>query len=64
MPVETRPQIAKKEEQLKLIITMLAQMDAKNREMDEKMTTRMEAMNAKMDARIKVMDKKLDAKME
>ena len=54
MPVETRAEAAKMEEQLKQIMAMLAQMDARMETMYEKMTTRMEAMNEKMDARLEI----------
>ena len=42
MPVETRTQAAKMEEQVKQMMAMVAQMDARNKEMKEEMDVRME----------------------
>ena len=46
------------EEQVKQIMAMLAQMDTRNKGMNEKMVTRMEKMGEKMDSKGKQWMKK------
>ena len=49
MPVETKPQAADMEEQVKQIMAMLTQMYERNKTMDEKIEARNKAMDEKME---------------
>ena len=60
MPVETRAQAAKMEEQVKQLV--VAQMGARMEKMDEQMEARNKEMDEKMDARNKEMKEEMGAR--